>query len=299
MQWCWVSSFLMSPPRNTYINHCLIPSPFGKHIAMMLSSTTTTRKRGTSKAATTGDQKGTVKKTKMITSSSSTGTVPWYHVFTKGDEEYNQYMATEWGFEKRGDVPLFEKICLEGAQSGLSWQTILKKRKAYQRTFYGFDPHKVAAMTSADVQRILDTTTETPTDMIVRHKGKIEATITNAKCLLQMQKEDKRTDALDAFLWSFVNDQPILNTEWGADFDPNTFGSIKNAPSKSPESEAMSKALKAKGWKFVGPTTCYAMMQSCGMVIDHPLNSPEWQSAKQRLLQRKGGFQERTTTQGK
>ena len=217
--------------------------------------------------------------------------VPWYYCFTKGDEDYNRYMATEWSFEKRGDQALLEKICLEGAQSGLSWQTILRKREAYRRTFFNFDPEKVANMTPQDVQKILDTTGGEPTDTIVRHRGKIEATINNAKCLLQMQKEEGADNALDRFLWSFVDNKPILN-RWGSNFNARDPGAIRACPSKSPESEAMSKALKKKGWKFVGPTTCYAMMQSCGMVIDHPINSPEWEAARHRLLQRKGGFQD-------
>lgn len=219
--------------------------------------------------------------------------VPWYYLFTKGDEEYNQYMATEWSFEKRGDQALFEKICLEGAQSGLSWQTILRKREAYRKTFFQFDPQRVAQMTPNDVQQILESNGATPRDVVVRHRGKIEATIHNAKCLLEMQKEkgdDKM--ALDHFLWSFVDDKPILNS-WGSNFEPDKY-SLNQCPSQSPESQAMSKALKQKGWKFVGPTTCYALMQSSGMVIDHPINSPEWEQARQRLLSRPGGFQDRT-----
>ena len=236
------------------------------------------------------------KKLKKIAKGDSNSTdldVPWYHVFTRGDPEYNEYMATEWSFEKRGDRALFEKICLEGAQSGLSWQTILRKRDAYRKVFYNFDPKRVAKMTEKDVQAILDTPAGTaPRETIVRHRGKIEATINNAKCLLQMQKEagDSET-ALDAFLWSFVDDKPILN-RWGAKFNPFDYGSLKDCPSQTPHSQAMSKALKEKGWKFVGPTTCYALMQSSGMVIDHPLCTPEWEAARQRLLSRPGGFQE-------
>lgn len=223
---------------------------------------------------------------------------PWYYVFTKGDAEYDQYMSMEWGFEKRGDQALYEKICLEGAQSGLSWSTILRKREAYRRTFFNFDPEKVAQMTPDDVQRIIASQTKDPRDCVVRHKGKIEAVIHNAKCLLEMKKEANEKDkdmVLDKFLWSFVNDKPILN-RWGANFDPlKCKSAVQESPSTSEESEAMSKALKQKGWKFVGPTTCYALMQSCGMIIDHPVNSPEWEAARQRLLKRPGGYQERGT----
>lgn len=217
--------------------------------------------------------------------------LPWYHVFTKGDPEYNAYMATEWSYEKRGDRALYEKICLEGAQSGLSWRTILRKREAYRQVFYQFDPHKVAAMTEADVERILATTADEPHQLIVRHRGKIEATIHNAKCLLEMQKEAGDTEtALDTFLWSFVQDKPILHS-WGANFTGDS-SQLSACPSQTTASQNMSKALKKKGWKFVGPTTCYAMMQSVGMVVDHPVHSPEWETARQRLLQRPGGYQD-------
>ena len=226
---------------------------------------------------------------------------PWYTVFTKSDPEYNRYMATEWGFEKRGDTVLFEKICLEGAQSGLSWLTILKKREAYRTTFLNFDIESVATMTDTDIQRILDSDEEDPTNMVVRHRGKIEATINNAKCIQAMYNEDKVTnpkvgkqkDLFDNFLWSFVDDKPILNTQW------KHGEGLTNALSKSPESEAMSKALKKRGFRFVGPTTCYAMMQSVGMVIDHPAGSPEWDAAVERLKQRPGGYDHDTDLRGK
>jgi DNA-3-methyladenine glycosylase I len=221
---------------------------------------------------------------------------PWYHAFTKGDAEYDAYMKNEWGIEKRGDVALFEKLCLEGAQSGLSWLTILRKREAYRRVFYHFDPRKVAQMTPQHVDDILQmqpADKNNARDVVVRHRGKLEAVINNAKCLVQMQQEGAgnggsgatktNENALDTFLWSFVEDKPILN-RWN--------GSINSCPSKTAESEAMSKALKKMGWKFVGPTTCYAMMQAVGMVIDHPMNSPEWKVAQKRLQERPGRYQD-------
>jgi DNA-3-methyladenine glycosylase I len=220
--------------------------------------------------------------------------LPWYTVFTKSDPEYDIYMATEWGMEMRGDVNLFEKICLEGAQSGLSWLTILRKREAYRKTFHNFDISKVADMTDKDVQKILDTTTEDSRNMIVRHRGKIEATINNAKCIQRMYQEasssppDTRHGLFDSFLWSFVQDKPILNTKW------KQGQGLSSALSTSSESEAMSKALKKRGFRFVGPTTCYAMMQSVGMVIDHPQGSPEWQATLERLEKRPGGYQKDT-----
>jgi DNA-3-methyladenine glycosylase I len=214
---------------------------------------------------------------------------PWYTIFTKNDEQYNRYMEEEWGTEKRGDVPLFEKLSLEGAQSGLSWLTILRKREAYRRVFHGFDIQKVAAMTGRDVQAILDETSDDSTHIVVRHRGKIESVINNAKCILKMREEQQDDEAsygvFDKFLWSFVDDAPILNA-WD--------GNLGTAPSKTDESVAMSKALKKLGFKFVGPTTCYALMQSVGMVIDYPAGSSEWNAAHKRLKDRPGGFQDRT-----
>lgn len=251
------------------------------------------------KTRTTNDTKKKENKTRAKNEKreddlSDPSSVPWYFVFTKGDEEYNHYMATEWSFEKRGDQALFEKICLEGAQSGLSWLTILRKREAYRRTFFNFDPHKVAQMSPTDVQDIIDSKGDAPRDTVVRHRGKIEATIHNARCLLAMQQESGDSEmTLDRFLWSFVDDKPILN-RWGSKFNPYDYASLNQCPSQTPESQAMSKELKKRGWKFVGPTTCYALMQSTGMVIDHPITSPEWEIARQRLLSRPGGFQDRS-----
>ena len=230
---------------------------------------------------------------------------PWYTMFTKSDPEYDRYMSSEWGREKRGDQALFEKICLEGAQSGLSWLTILRKREAYRSTFFNFEIAKVARMTDKDIKRILEADEEDPTNMVVRHRGKIEATINNAKCIQEMYQEEDddgdemvhkntkpRQDLFDKFLWSFVDDKPILNTRW------KQGEGLTNALVKSPESEAMSKALKKKGFRFVGPTTCYAMMQSVGMVIDHPVGSPEWEAAVERLKQRPGGYQQDVDLRG-
>ena len=288
----------------------LITSSKGGHRAFTMSTRRTTRasagkrdaagsvdsNKATTKASPPAKKaKSYPKKAASKNSSVSSGSdanVPWYHVFTKGDAEYNLYMREEWSFEKRGDQALFEKICLEGAQSGLSWQTILRKREAYRKTFHNFDPHKVAKMTSDDLERILSLQAD-PRETVVRHRGKLEAVINNAKCLLEMQKETGNSKmALDKFLWAFVDNKPILN-RWGENFDPHDSGSLKQSPSQSAESQAMSKALKQNGWKFVGPTTCYALMQSSGMIIDHPVGTPEWEQARQRLLSRPGGFQEK------
>ena len=187
---------------------------------------------------------------------------------------------------------MFEKLSLEGAQSGLSWLTILRKRDAYRSTFFQFDIDKVATMTPKDVQRILDTKPNSKSDtrsVVVRHRGKIEAVIHNAKRIQQMRKEmaehgDSSDGLFDKFLWSFVGDKPIVNASWDGK-------KLSDCPSTSPESIAMSKALKDRGFKFVGPTTCYSMMQAMGMVIDHPVNSPEYLAAMKRLETRPGGFQ--------
>lgn len=215
--------------------------------------------------------------------------IPWYTIFTKDDAEYNEYMATEWGFERRGDQVLFEKLSLEGAQSGLSWLTILRKREAYRRAFQNFDPMKVSLMTDEDVQRLLTMECPNSRDQLVRHRGKIESVINNAKCIVQLQTNESSPTHNESFgvfddlIWSFVNHKPILNRY-----------ALSQQPTKSQESETMSKELKKRGFKFVGPTTCYSMMQALGMIIDHPLESPEWLAAYERLKKRPGGFQERT-----
>ena len=148
-------------------------------------------------------------------------------------------------------------------------------------------------MTTQDVDSIISQEDPDPTNIIVRHRGKIEATINNAKCIQKMRNDhsqraddddDDNHGIFDSFLWGFVDNKPILNY-WN--------GKMEDTFSKSDESEAMSKALKKLGFKFVGPTTCYAMMQSVGMVIDHPHNSPEWKAAYQRLQTRSGGYQNR------
>jgi DNA-3-methyladenine glycosylase I len=184
-------------------------------------------------------------------------------------------------------VTLFEKISLEGAQSGLSWLTILRKRNAYRRVFYNFDIDKVAAMTQSDVARILAEEDKANTrNLVVRHKGKIESVINNAQCIQSLQKEHlDNPDYFDEFIWSFVDNKPILNSKWYG-------GNLQQAVAQTKESQAMSKALKTMGFRFVGPTTMYAMMQSCGLVIDHPVNSPEWIAARERLEKRPGGYQE-------
>ena len=221
---------------------------------------------------------------------------PWYTYFTRGDAIYDAYMAKEWGYEKHTDQALFEKLCLEGAQAGLTWRTILHKRDAYRKTFHYFDVELIANMQSSDVERIMN---EVPLDsknttaVIVRNRAKVESVIHNAKLVLQMKQEHIQnnrvtsvtspTEVFAHYLWSFVDHKPILN-----------YRALNNLTSTSSESEAMSASLKKKyGFKFVGPTTCYSLMQATGMVIDHPYNTPEWHLAYKRLQQRPGGYQDR------
>jgi len=159
--------------------------------------------------------------------------------------EYMAYHDTEWGYPEGDDRALFEQLCLEGFQSGLSWRTILSKRDAFRRGFANFEPAKVARFGEKDVLKLLGDAG------IVRHRGKIEAVINNAVRALEMIE---REGSLGAYLWRFEAPK-------GA---PSTLGA-----STSAQSEALSKALKKLGWKFVGPTTVYAFMQSVGMVNDH------------------------------
>lgn len=169
------------------------------------------------------------------------------------DPLYVRYHDEEWGVPLRDDDQLFEMLTLEGAQAGLSWITVLRKRERYREVFHNFEIARVARMTTRDVERIL---ADDGPLTVVRHRGKIESTISNAKIALGVQKE---FGTLSEYLWSFVGGEPIVNR-------PKT---LKHIPSNSPESDAMSKALKNRGFKFVGSTISYAFMQATGMVDDH------------------------------
>jgi len=160
--------------------------------------------------------------------------------------EFNAYHDTEWGFPVVDDIRLFEKICLEGFQSGLSWRTILTKRENFRKAFAGFDFHKVAQFDDADVERLLGDAG------IIRHRGKIEASINNAKRACEMVAEE---GSLAAYFWRF---EPKPD-----EVDP------PQSMSTSPTSVALSKDLKKRGWKFVGPTTVFAFMQAMGLINDH------------------------------
>ena len=170
-----------------------------------------------------------------------------------GSALYDAYHDREWGFPVTDDVRLFEKISLEGFQAGLSWITILKKREAFRAAFDGFDFHKVARYGEADVERLLGDAG------IVRHRGKIEAAIHNAGRAIELQRE---FGSLARYFWQYevdVSKRPRKVTS-----------EVLRGFTTAPESVALSKDLKKRGWKFVGPTTMYAFMQAMGLVNDHP-----------------------------
>ena len=167
------------------------------------------------------------------------------------DVEYRRYHDEEWGVPLHGDRPLFEKICLEGFQAGLSWITILRKRPRFRELFHGFDLEAVAAMDADDVDRLMDDTG------IIRNRGKILATIGNAQAALALRDRDGE-GALDRLVWSFEEEAPADRVVRPAD-----------VPASTPASLALSKALRTAGFRFVGPTTMYALLQSAGVVDDH------------------------------
>lgn len=161
-----------------------------------------------------------------------------------------RYHDEEWGVPVHDDRILFEFLILEGAQAGLSWSTILKKRDGYRRAFADFDPARVARFAPARVERLL------LDPSIVRNRAKVEATVGNARAFLAVQREH---GSFDAYIWGFVGNRPRQNT----------WRSLKEVPAETDESKAMSKDLVKRGFRFVGPTICYAFMQAVGMVNDH------------------------------
>jgi DNA-3-methyladenine glycosylase I len=166
------------------------------------------------------------------------------------DPEMLRYHDEEWGAPIHDDRRLFEMLVLEGAQAGLSWSTILHRREHYRRAFDGFDPVKVAAYTEKDVERLLGE------PGVIRNRRKIESAVNNARRLLEVQRE---FGSFDAYAWGFVGGKPKVNH----------FTSFREMPAETEESRAMSADLKRRGFSFVGPTICYAYMQSVGMVNDH------------------------------
>lgn len=163
------------------------------------------------------------------------------------------YHDDEWGVPSHDDRHLFEMVTLEGAQAGLSWQTVLDKRDGYRAAFAGFDPAKVARFTPQRVERLMQDTG------IVRNRMKIESTIGNARAVLRLQRED---GSLDAYVWAFVDGAPIVNG----------YEHLANLPAATELSGAISKDLKRRGFRFVGPTIIYAFMQAVGIVNDHTVD---------------------------
>ncbi len=166
--------------------------------------------------------------------------------------DYVAYHDEEWGVPVHDDRKLFEFMVLESAQAGLSWYTILRKRENYREAFDGFDPEKIARYDAAKVEALLGNAG------IIRNRLKILATITNAQCFLTVQRE---VGSFDAYIWQFVGGKPMVN-HWKT---------LAEYPSTTPESDAMSRDLKKRGFKFMGSTVCYAHMQATGMVNDHML----------------------------
>ncbi|MDX2205788.1 MAG: DNA-3-methyladenine glycosylase I [Hyphomicrobiaceae bacterium] len=165
------------------------------------------------------------------------------------DPLYARYHDTEWGVPKTDDRQLFEKLVLEGFQAGLSWLTILRKRDAFRKAFHDFDAVRIARFGDKDVARLMQDAG------IVRNRAKIEATIDNARAYLRLAERRR----LAPFLWELAGGKPQVNR----------YASFKSVPPQTPTSKAISKALKAEGFRFVGPTTIYAFMQASGMVNDH------------------------------
>ncbi len=176
---------------------------------------------------------------------------PW----AENSPEEALYHDAEWGAPVHDERRLYEMLTLEGAQAGLSWRTILNKREGYRAAFLAFDAEKVARFTAARVEKLL------ADPGVVRHRGKIEATIGNARAILRMRDAG---EGLDAMLWSFVDGATVQNR----------FGRLADVPAETPVSKAMSKELKRRGFRFVGPTTCYAFMQAAGLVNDHLVDCP-------------------------
>lgn len=182
---------------------------------------------------------------------------PW----CEGFDLYREYHDTEWGVPLKDDRALFELLILEGAQAGLSWSTVLKKRESYREAFDQFDPVKIAKYGDKKVAQLL-------TDPgIIRNRLKVAATISNAKAYLALEKEGI---SFSDFVWQFVDHKPIQNKR----------ESMSEIPAKTPASDAMSKALLKAGFKFVGSTICYAFMQASGMVNDHLMSCHRYRAVK-------------------
>ncbi len=172
---------------------------------------------------------------------------PWAEA---GDELMRRYHDEQWGVPVHDDRELFEMLVLEGAQAGLNWSTILAKRENYRKAFSGFDPRKVSAFGKEDVRRLL------ADEGIVRNRLKVESAVSNAKALLDVKGEH---GSFDSYIWSFVGGRPLMNN-WTR---------LDQIPASIPEAESMSRDMRKRGFRFVGPTICYAFMEAVGMVNDH------------------------------
>ena len=182
---------------------------------------------------------------------------PW----CEGFELYREYHDTEWGVPVRDDRELFELLILEGAQAGLSWSTVLKKRESYRQAFDGFDPEIIVTYNDKKIAELLSN------PGIIRNKLKVAATITNAKSYLKLKNDGQ---SFSDFVWQFVDYKPIQNKRL----------SMSQVPAKTPESDAMSRVLLKAGFKFVGSTICYAFMQASGMVNDHLIECHRYKIVK-------------------
>ena len=180
-----------------------------------------------------------------------------------GNKLYLDYHDHEWGVPQHDDRVLFEFLILEGAQAGLSWSTILNKREGYRKTFSGFDPAKVARYDKATIDKLLQD------PAIVRNRLKVESAVINARAFLEVREE---FGSFDAYIWRFTGGKPIQNS----------WKTMKQVPASTKISDAMSKELKIRGFKFVGSTIMYAHMQATGMVNDHTVNCFRWKQLQGR-----------------
>ncbi len=178
-----------------------------------------------------------------------------------GDPLYLAYHDEEWGVPSRDERHLYEMLVLEGAQAGLSWSTILRKREGYRRAFAGFDAERVARFGVADVERLMADAG------IVRNRLKIESAIANARAVLAAREQD---GGLAGYLWSFVGGEPLRNA----------WTTTAEIPAETAESKAMSRDLKRRGFRFVGPTVCYAFMQATGLVNDHTVDCDRYRAVQ-------------------
>jgi DNA-3-methyladenine glycosylase I len=184
--------------------------------------------------------------------------------WANGSQLEQSYHDNEWGAETHDDRTLFEFLILEGAQAGLSWSTILNKREGYRKAFDNFDVLKISQYSENKISTLL------ANPEIIRNRLKIISTIINARAFVQVQKE---LGSFDNYIWQFVNGKPIMNS----------WKKITDLPSSTPESEAMSKDLKKRGFKFVGATICYAFMQAVGMVNDHVVDCFRYKCIKRQI----------------